>query len=144
MRHPSGCRRTTDGRPNTLDPTGRYLNDPFESDPYSGSKREGSRLHDLHCSGIGGFILGVEAEWAEHRFNGTDFAQCNLNIGRRGALRLLQRCEQNLYGRIALGGECVGCCIVRLGVGLDELFRIGITGVDIPRTRHDESVSRCT
>ena len=116
MRHPSGCRRTTDGRPNALDPTGRYLNGPFESDPYSGRKREGSRLHDLHCSGVGGFILGVEGEGTENRFNGTDLAQRNLDIGRRRGLRLLQRREQHLNGGIALGGKCVGDCVVRLGI----------------------------
>ncbi len=89
MRHPSGCRRTTDGRPNTLDPTGRYLNDPFESDPYSGSKREGSRLHNLYSSGVGGFMFAVVTKRAEHCFDGTDLRQRLLDAGRSSVLGLL-------------------------------------------------------
>ena len=72
MRHPSGCRQTTDGRPNALNPTGRYLNDPFGCDPYSGRKREGPALHNLHCCRVGGFMFGVVAERAENRFDSAD------------------------------------------------------------------------
>ena len=89
-------------------------------------------------------MVRVVAEGSQNGFHRPDFAQCSLDISRRGGLGLLHGREQYLNGGIALGGKCVRGCIVRLGVRVDELFRIGITGVDIPRTRNDEPVSRST